>query len=67
VVDMLFQNIVKSKKIGGLRLGGAGVGTASPNGGCTAGAPASDYLGAAGGDALTISKDQLHSWMQNCR
>jgi hypothetical protein len=37
---MLFQNIVKRKeKLGGRRLGGAGVGTASPNGGCTAGAP----------------------------
>jgi hypothetical protein len=38
---MLFQNIVKKKKkkFGSRRMGGAGVGTASPNRGCAAGAP----------------------------
>jgi hypothetical protein len=36
---MLFQNIVKRKKSFGSRcMGGAGVGTASPNRGCNVGA-----------------------------
>jgi hypothetical protein len=46
---------------GGCRMGGAGVGTSSPNGGCSDSAPpygsvgalAGAYLGGAGGDALT--------------
>jgi hypothetical protein len=33
---MLFQNIVKMKKNGGRSMGGTGVGTPSPNRGCTA-------------------------------
>jgi hypothetical protein len=60
---MLFQNIVKRKKLGSRRMGGAGVGTAFPNRKCTPGVPHTAVLATlpatiwgTGGDALTLRR-----------
>jgi hypothetical protein len=47
MIDMLFQNIIKrKKKFLGPLFGGAGVGTISPNRGCSVGASIRACLGA---------------------